>query len=300
MVRGRARLHDLGSLDDISDQLDGIAFSLHRLNRSQGSEASRTAAAEMLYVMTEELAELLLPAVVADSMDPVVVVPTAVLHDVPWGLLPPLGGRAVSVNPSVSVWARAERTRAEREGARHGLGAVGFMAGPGLAFAELEVENLASIYDRPELYTGPAATGAACIDLLGRADLVHVACHGHFRTDNPMFSALHLADGPLIVHDLERLDRLPETVVLPACSVANTKALQGGTLLGLASALTTLGACNVIAPLTPINDAAAVVVMQRLHEALVGGSTPSAALAAAALSHDLTDPTAGAFICLGA
>ena len=152
----------------------------------------------------------------------------------------------------------------------------------------------------PSSILGPAATGAACIGLLGRADLVHVACHGHFRTDNPMFSALHLADGPLIVHDLERLDRLPETVVLPACSVANTKALQGGTLLGLASALTTLGACNVIAPLTPINDAAAVVVMQRLHEALVSGSTPSAALAAAALSHDLTDPTAGAFICLGA
>ena len=300
VVGNRARLHDLGSLEDVSDQLDGIAFSLHRLNRSQGSDASRDAAAEMLYVMTDELAELLLPPIVRDAMNPVVVVPTAALHDVPWGLLPPLGGRAVSVNPSVSAWARAERTRQERATARTGLRSIGFMAGPGLDFAEFEVENLSKLYIDPEVYVGRAATSDACVDLLGRADVVHIACHGSFRTDNPMFSSLHLADGPVIVHDLERLHRLPETVILPACSVGTTKALQGGSLLGLAAALTTLGACNVIAPLTPINDAASVTVMDRLHHELIAGSSPAAALAIAALEHDLTDPTAGAFITLGA
>ncbi len=183
---------------------------------------------------------------------------------------------------------------------RHGLRSVGFMAGPGLEYADFEVANLAALYTDPEVSTGDGATVAACVDLLGRADLVHIACHGQFRTDNPMFSSLHLADGPLIVHDLERLDRLPETVILPACSVATAMALQGGSLLGLASALMTLGACNVIAPLTPINDAASVTVMDRLHHELLAGSPPAAALAVAALEHDLTDPTAGAFITLGA
>lgn len=300
VIGGRARLHDLGSLDDVSDQLDGIAFSLHRLNRSQGSEASRDAAAEMLYVMADELAELLLPPNVRDAMEPVVVVPTAVLHDVPWGLLPPLGGRPVAINPSVSAWARAERTRQERAASRTGPRSVGFMAGPGLDFAEFEVENLSKLYVDPEVFVGPAATSDACVDLLRRADTVHIACHGSFRTDNPMFSSLQLADGPVIVHDLERLSRLPETVILPACSVGTSKALQGGSLLGLASALTALGACNVVAPLTPINDAASVTVMDRLHHELVSGATPAAALATAALEHDLTDPTAGAFITLGA
>jgi len=300
VVNRRARLHDLGEIAGISELIDEIAFSLNRLNRVQGSEASRTAAAEMLYVVADELAELLLPPIVVESMAPVVIVPTAVLHDVPWGLLPPLGGRAVSINPSVSAWARAQRTRQERVASRDGLGSVGFMAGPGLEYAEFEVANLAKAYVEPDVTIGPEATVAACVDLLGRADLVHVACHGSFRTDNPMFSALHLADGPLIVHDLERLHRLPETVVLPACSVATAKALQGGSLLGLATALTTLGACNVIAPLTPINDASSVTVMQRLHEWLVAGHPPASALAEAAMAHDMTDPTAGAFIALGA
>jgi CHAT domain-containing protein len=280
--------------------LDEVAFSLNRLNRVQGSDASRLAAAEMLFEVAAELSELLLPPIVGNANEPVVIVPTAVLHDVPWGLLPPLGGRAVSVNPSVSAWARAERTRQERAAARTGLRSVGFMAGPGLDFAEFEVENLSKLYIEPEVYVGATATSDACVDLLRRADVVHIACHGSFRTDNPMFSSLHLADGPVIVHDLERLHRLPETVILPACSVGTTNALQGGSLLGLAAALTTLGACNVIAPLTPINDAASVTVMDRLHHELIAGASPAAALAVAALEHDLTDPTAGAFITLGA
>ena len=300
VVDRRARLHDLGPIEGVSEMLDEVAFSLNRLNRVQGSEASRMAAAEMLFEVAVELSELLLPDVIVESMAPIVVVPTAVLHDVPWGLLPALGGRAVSINPSVSAWARAHRTREERHASRTGLRSVGFMAGPGLEFAEFEVEHLAVEYSDPEVITGPDATGAACVDLLGRADLVHIACHGSFRTDNPMFSSLVLADGPLIVHDLERLERLPETVVLPACSVATAKALQGGSLLGLATALITLGACNVIAPLTPINDASSVTVMQRLHRELVRGATPAAALASAAMSHDLTDPTAASFITLGA
>jgi len=300
VVDRRARLHDLGPIEGVSEMLDEVAFSLNRLNRVQGSEASRMAAAEMLFEVAVELSELLLPDVIVESMAPIVVVPTAVLHDVPWGLLPALGGRAVSINPSVSAWARAHRIREARHASRTGLRSVGFMAGPGLEFAEFEVEHLAVEYTDPEVITGPHATGAACVDLLGRADLVHIACHGSFRTDNPMFSSLVLADGPLIVHDLERLERLPETVVLPACSVATAKALQGGSLLGLATALITLGACNVIAPLTPINDASSVTVMQRLHRELVRGATPAAALASAAMSHDLTDPTAASFITLGA
>ena len=89
-----------------------------------------------------------------------------------------------------------------------------------------------------------------------RAELVHIACHGSFRRDNPMFSSLHVADGPLNVYDLERLARLPVVVVLSSCSVANAKVVQGGSLLGLANAFTTLGAASVIAPLTPISDAA--------------------------------------------
>ena len=37
----------------------------------------------------------------------------------------------------------------------------------------------------------------------------HVAAHGTFRADSPMFSSLRLDDGPMTVHDVERLRRAP-------------------------------------------------------------------------------------------
>lgn len=300
VVDRRARLHDLGPIDEVNERIEGVTFSLHRLNRTQGTEDSRLAAAEMLYAFADELAEIVLPPIVAEAMEPVVIVPTAVLHDVPWGLLPPLAGRAVSVNSSVSAWGHAERTLRRRRHTLHDGIAAGFVAGPGLDYADIEVEHLAAEYDDPVVLTGQQATVAACTDLLARAELVHIACHGSFRRDNPMFSALHVADGSLSVYDLESLPRLPVVVVLSSCSVANAKVLQGGSLLGLANAFTTLGAASVIAPLTPISDSASVLAMHRLHRELIGGADPAAALAAATLAHDLADPTAGAFIALGA
>jgi hypothetical protein len=300
VVAGRARLHDLGAIDDVNDAIEAVTFSLHRLNRTQGSDESRLAAAEMLYAFADDLAEVVVPPIVAESLDPVVIVPTAILHDVPWGLLPPLAGRSVSVNPSVSAWGHAERTFRQRRGTLLDGIEAGFVAGPGLDFADVEVKHLAGGYVDPVVLVGEEATVAACTDLLSRAELVHVACHGSFRRDNPMFSSLHVADGPLNVYDLEGLERLPVVVVLSSCSVANAKVVQGGSLLGLANAFTTLGAASVIAPLTPISDAASVTVMDRLHRELVAGADPAAALAAATMTHDVADPTAAAFIALGA
>lgn len=42
-------------------------------------------------------------------------------------------------------------------------------------------------------------------------------CHALFRADNPLFSALQLADGPLTVYDLERLRAAPRDMILSAC-----------------------------------------------------------------------------------
>lgn len=295
----RTQLHRLGRIDRVSSMLDGVTFALNRLNRSGGTDTSRTAAAEMLYLSATELGEMLLPPAVAEADDDVVVVPTSILHDVPWGLLPDLSGRAVSVNPSVSAWARAEAAVRE-QGPITADSRVGFIAGPGLEHADLEVGAVAGYYRRPRVVSGMSATGHECRELLSQCDLVHIACHGHFRSDNPMFSSLHLADGPLNVYDLERLERMPAVVVLSACSVGAGRSLPGGAILGLASALLTLGATTVIAPLTPISDAASVTVMQRVHGAIVDGTTAAHALARAIVTHDMTDPTAAAFIALGA
>ncbi len=113
--------------------------------------------------------------------------------------------------------------------------------------------------------SGAAATVDAVLDGMERAGLVHIAAHGRFRADNPMFSSLQLADGLLYVHDLDRLRRTPQTVVLTACSAARAGVYGGDELLGTSVALLALGVRSVVAPLLPVRDDSARTLAVALH-----------------------------------
>ena len=124
--------------------------------------------------------------------------------------------------------------------------------------------------------------GAATVDdamgALDGAGLAHIAAHGHFRADSPLFSSLDLADGPLAVHDFERLDRAPHRVVLSACDSGVLAPVGAGELLGLVSALLAIGTAGVVASVAVVNDEATVDVMVDVHAALDDGADLATAL----------------------
>src|SRR5260370_42168459 len=132
--------------------------------------------------------------------------------------------------------------------------------------------------------------------------LVHIAAHGTFRADSPLFSAIELDDGPLTVYDLEHLKRAPHRVVLSSCSSAVGAAVGADELLGLVSALISLGSAGVVASVVPVNDPATVPLMIALHDHLRAGSGLAEALTLArhAVSDDpVSRSTAYSFIPLG-
>ena len=71
------------------------------------------------------------------------------------------------------------------------------------------------------------ATAQAVARALEGRRLAHVAAHGTFRADNPQFSSLELADGPLTVYDLERIARPPQWIVLSACDAGRSAVHPG-------------------------------------------------------------------------
>ncbi|MGH9227061.1 MAG: CHAT domain-containing protein, partial [Acidimicrobiales bacterium] len=164
-------------------------------------------------------------------------------------------------------------------------------AGPELPGAEAEVRQLGRLYGTAEVLTGRKATAANVLAALEGADLVHLAAHGSFRADSPLFSSVLLADGPLTVYDLERLKAVPEVVVLPACDAAVAAVRAGDELLGTATALLGLGVRTVIAPVTVVPDEATASLMVALHRRLRAGQRPAEALAGAGPQ--------SAFICIG-
>jgi len=299
VVEGRVRLHALGDRAAVQHALTHLPFALHRLARSETRALQLEGARQVLERASAVFeAELLRPVAAAVGDRPLVVVPSGWLQSVPWSVLPSCVGRPVSVAPSVATWLAASRRPARPEAG------VLVVAGPGLAGAALEAREVAGLHPGAELLEDGAATAAAVGEAMGRSRLVHVAAHGLLRADNPLFSALRLADGPFTVHDLERLAATPDQVVLAACSSAVSHVTAGEEILGLAAALLAQGTASLVAPVVPVPDVETRPLMTSFHAGLRAGLSPARALAEAQQRYRLDSPQARAgaagFVCLGA
>ena len=288
----RVRLHTVGSVPEREVQLN--RFVLRRLahgRRQPGDEI-------VLKYRGAALEAALLGGAAAGLGDsPVVVIPPARFRAVPWTLMPSLRDRVVTVAPSASAWLRARRMRPPSPRR------VALVTGPGLATKGAEIEPLVSRYPGATLLGHGNATAGQVLTALDGAWLAHIAAHGTFRADNPMFSSILLDDGPLIAHDFERLGRAPYYLVLAGCDSGVAAPVGADELLGLVSSLMPLGAAGIVASVVPVNDIAVVPVMVALHEALQRGATlPEALLAArrAAGGDPLAEATAHSFLALGA
>ncbi|WP_432032611.1 CHAT domain-containing protein [Streptomyces antibioticus] len=290
---GRVRRFAGGLLAEAEHEAEYVQATLRRLAHP-GAEG-RLPLAE---AAGRRLEELLLGAAARHlGPGPVVVVPPARLHRVPWALLPSLRERVVSVSPSASGWLRARET-VPAPGRRHVL-----VRGPGLATGGAEVPEAAGRYGRPTVLEHADARVPRVLEELDGATLAHIAAHGTFRADSPMFSSLRMADGPLIVHDFERLARSPYRIILSSCDTARLAPAGADELLGLVTALLPLGTAGVVASSAPVNDAAVVPLMLALHRGLSSGLSLAEALrdARAALPGDSVHQATGwAFTAFGA
>jgi CHAT domain-containing protein len=243
----------------------------------------------------------LVAPLVGAGPSPVIICPTGPLHALPWSGLPSCAERAVSVVPSLRRLA-PEAGVVGAAGRRGGK--VVLAAGPALLGALAELDALASVYPRGVTFDAHSSRVEDVLQALEGADVAHLACHGRLRADNPMFSRLDFADGPLTVFDLEKLDRPPELVVLAACDVGTAAVSAGDELLGLAAAFQRAGTRAVVASLVPVPDDAVVEMMVALHRSLAAGAPPAEALAAARRTLDRDDspmalPLRCAFTCFG-
>ncbi|WP_031167601.1 CHAT domain-containing tetratricopeptide repeat protein [Streptomyces durhamensis] len=266
--QGRVRRFSGGPLAEAVAEAEHVQAGLRRLAHP-GAEARLP----LVEAAGLRLQELLLGGAAAQlGPGPVVIVPPGALHRVPWALLPALRDRVLSVSPSAGSWLRARETEPP-PGGRHVL-----VRGPGLATGGAEVPELAGRYGTATVLEGDAAQVPRVLEHLDGAALAHIAAHGTFRGDSPLFSALRMADGPLIVHDFERLARSPYRIILSSCDTARLASVGADELLGLVTALLPLGTAGVVASSAPVNDAAVVPLMLALHKGLGAGLSLAEAL----------------------
>jgi CHAT domain-containing protein/tetratricopeptide (TPR) repeat protein len=146
-----------------------------------------------------------------------------------------------------------------------------------------EVRAVAPLFDEATALLDDEATLAAMRERAQQADVLHLACHGQFRHDSPLFSSLKLGDGWLTVRDASTLDLSASLVTLSACETGMSAVAPGDELLGLARGFFSAGAATLLISLWTVDDEATAELMRDFYTTLRAGSRPAAALRAAQL-----------------
>ncbi len=293
VVGRRVRMYAVGPVATAVRELELALFMLRRLAHGRAAAG----ALERLDAAGLRLQQVLLGAA-ADDLDdaPVLIVPPAALHAVPWAMLPALRSVPVVVAPSASIWLRAGRTPAPRHRR------VALVVGPGLEGGKDEMKQIGQEYPDAVVLTDGAATADNTLAALDGAWTAHIAAHGLFRRDNPLFSAIELDDGPLTLYDLGRLRRAPLRLVLSSCESGVAAPIGADELLGAVSALVPLGTASLLATVVPVNDTTTAALMVDFHQRLRDRASFGVALHEARIGAG-DDPvavaTALSFVALG-
>jgi len=295
MTARTVRLVPLGPLAAVTPVLRRVRADLDAAALSIVPQPVRQVVDRSLAAGLSTLDSLLWRPLAAFTGDgPVVVVPTSTLAVVPWTCLPGTACRPLAVVP-LATWWLAARSRAAADPRRDAVLATG----PGVARSEGEVRAAAAVWPRATVLTGADATSATVLAAAGRARLLHVAAHGAHEPDNPLFSWIRLADGPLFGYDLPRAAALPTHVVLSACDLGLAEVRPGDEALGMTAALLHGGVASVVAGVGRVGDDVASAVMVAHHAALAAGRSPAVALADA-LSTVQPGPQPAPLVCFGA
>lgn len=296
-VGDRVRTVRFGAAAAVAARRDEILFGLRRLTRAR-SAAARAAAATGVHASLAALdAQFAVPLrAELEGRTAVVIAPPPELLGVPWHALASLTAHEVAVAPSATLWLRA------RTGDRSS-GATVLVAGPDLAGAEDEVGRIARFHTDPIVMTGSTATPDGVRATLEGAALVHLACHGRFRADNPTFSSLRLDRGDLTVLDLEQLRAAPAIMVLAACDIGASTSMPGEELRGVLTSTMSRGTRALVASGVPVADVDTVALMEAFHGELARGASVGSALRRASAERPQDDPAGVvgriAFACYG-
>ena len=185
----------------------------------------------------------------------VVIVPHGVLHYLPFHALYDGAGYlidsvTVSYAPSASIFALCQRKPSLASGGSLILGVPDSRAPLILD----EVQSVARILPRAELIIGAEANEKNLREKGSHSRLIHIATHGSFRQDNPMFSGIRLGDAYINLYDLYQLKLQAELVTLSGCATGMNVVSPGDELLGLIRGLLFAGAQSLLLTLWDVHD----------------------------------------------
>jgi tetratricopeptide (TPR) repeat protein len=282
VVRGFA------SRRDVERMLASVHFQIEKFN--YGREYVDSHFGQLKRAADEHLAELY-DAVFKPVRDmiqgtKVVVIPHGILHYVPFHALNDrahyvVDSLEVSYAPSAAVL-KLCRGRARPQ---NGNKFIAFgLSDPDAPGIDDELKSLGGMFPDVVMMAGDQATRENFMKLAPGARFLHVASHGGFRRDNPMFSFLKLADSRLNFYSLLDLRLSAEMVTLSACRTGVNIVFPGDELHGLMRGFLYAGAPSLVVSLWAVSDRSTAELMGQMYSGIRGGDTKRSALRNAQLA----------------
>jgi CHAT domain-containing protein len=272
---------DLVKQDEVLSLLEGLQFQFGALRYGAGRlgkfiEELKRRTDWYLQKLYEKLLKPLEPFLEKRDL---VIAPVDAAHYVPFHALRDgekyvIETREIVYAPSATVWQVLNAKASENP--KNAL-LIGF-ADERIPLVNEEIKALQKIFKTSESFLGERATFSAYTENAPKFDILHFACHGQFRAENPLFSSLQLADGFVTVRDICAQNLQADLVTLSACETGLNKIYAGDEILGLARGFLSAGVSSLVLSLWTVNDAAATELMQIFYKNLQRGAGVSASL----------------------
>jgi|DewCreStandDraft_1066081.scaffolds.fasta_scaffold01307_15 tetratricopeptide (TPR) repeat protein len=274
---------EIAEADRVAPLLRQLRFALRKF--ALGERYAQAHLKDMSVLVNHYLRELyqalIAPIESALEGERVIIAPSGFLHYVPFHALQNgreylADQREVSYCPSASVYRLCvQKARTRPRGGPAVIVGVWDEATP---FVREEVAELASIWTDALVLTGEAATLENFRRAAPSGRVLHLASHGLFRPDNPLFSALRLKDGWLNFYDIFNLTLRAELVVLSACETGMNAIFPGDELFGLMRGFLYAGVPSLLASLWTVSDRSTATFMRYFYAGWQQGLSKRAAL----------------------
>lgn len=278
-----------GAMSKAQQAQRNLWLNLRAVPASPPAQWARSA--QQLQRLSQPLHQLLLAPVLAalahQDIRRLIFVPHGSLHFLPFHALHD-GQRylieqfEVSYLPSASVLAYCRPTAASSSAAPATCLAIGHSRQGQLPSTTTEAQAIANLMGGTALLEGQAtlAQFAACA---GERAIIHIAAHGEFRADAPLFSGIFLEDGVLSALDIFGLRLSASLITLSACETGRNVISGGDELLGLSRAFLSAGAQSLLMSLWRVEDQSTQRLMLKFYSGLQAGHGKAAALRLAQL-----------------
>jgi len=164
----------------------------------------------------------------------------------------------VSYAPSATVFSLCQQKPASNAPASLVLGIADSRAPQILD----EVRSVSCLLPHSSLHLGEQATSSLLREKGPESGLLHIATHGMYRQDNPMFSGIRLGDGYLNLYDLYQMTLNARLVTLSGCATGMNFVAAGDELLGLQRGLFCAGAATLLLSLWDVHDESTAQLMR--------------------------------------